>query len=114
MEWSAERRAHWFYHNQHNIERDAYERGMKDAAVAAEVAKLKAQNVQPNPDYVDKEFVDNPDLMYDQNYVEAAYNPVVVERSSGSGVGKVLLWMIIIGVVGGLAYVLVFRVRWGQ
>jgi hypothetical protein len=112
-DWTAERRAYWLYHNQANIERDAYERGMKDAAVAAEIAKLKAQGVKPNPDYVDKEFSDNPDLMYDQDYVEAAYNPVVVEEHS-SGVGTVLLWFLVIIIAGAVVCILVFKVRWGR
>ena len=114
MEWSAERRARWLYHNQNTIEREAYERGMKDAAVAAELAKLKAEGVNPNPDYVDAEFADNPDLMYEQEYVEAAYNPVVVETRSGSGLLTVFIWIIIIGFLCYLAYVLLFKVRWGR
>lgn len=109
-EWSAERRAAWFYHNQHNIERDAYERGVKDAAVAAELAKLRAQNVRPNSDYVDPEFSKDPSVMYTQEHVEAAYNPEV----ASSGALTVLLWIVIISVLLGLAYILVFRVRWGK
>lgn len=107
-EWSAERRARWLYHNQNVIEREAYERGMKDAAVAAELARLQTEGVQPNPDYVDDEFKENPDLMYEQEYVEAAYNPVVVEtRPQGSALR-------ILGVCCFLAYLLFFKIRWGN
>ena len=108
-EWSAERRAMWLYHNQTSIERDAYERGMKDAAVAAELAKLKAQNVAVNPDYVDKDFTDNPDLMYSQEYVEAAYNPTVVPPAE---VNLTVLWVILgVIVVGAVVYFVVFRMK---
>lgn len=107
-EWSAERRARWFYHNQGNIEQAAYERGMQDAAVAAEMARLKSQNVSVNRDYIDEEFVDNPDLMYDQQYVEAAYNPTVVHSSGGGWVLKVILIILVLGVL----YWLFFVKRW--
>jgi len=74
-DWSAERRARWLYNNQDRIERDAYERGIRDSATAAEIARLQQQNAVRDPHYVDQDFKDNPDLMYEQQYVEAAYNP---------------------------------------
>jgi hypothetical protein len=79
-EWSAERRALWLYNNQHTIEQSAYERGMQDQAVAAEIARLKSENKTIDPDYVDSEFASNPDLMYDQEHVEAVYNPVIEHK----------------------------------
>ncbi|CAE7860254.1 RARS [Symbiodinium microadriaticum] len=91
-EWSAERRARWLYHNRASIEQDAYERGMRDAAVASELAKLKAANTSVNPDYVDSQIADNPDIMYSQDYVEAAYNPEVQSSSGGR-----TIWDIITG-----------------
>ena len=81
MEWSAERRAAWLYHNESHIERDAYERGMKDAAVAEELAKLKAAKTPVNPDYVDKDFVDNPDLQYTQEHIDSVYPQKPVEEA---------------------------------
>jgi hypothetical protein len=112
MEWSAERRAQWFYHNQHVIERDAYERGMRDAHVAEEVAKLKAQGVKPNPDYVDPEFKNDPSAMYTQEYVEAAYNPPMAQTNWQ--VVVIMIW-IVVGVIGAYAlYYLVFKIRWGK
>ena len=114
-EWSAERRAQWFYHNQNVIERDAYERGLRDSAVAARVAELQRQNLHPNPDYVDPEFSNDPSMMYTQDHIEAAYNPEVVASSNDSGValtiffGVVIVWMLLI-----LGYVVFFKVRWGK
>jgi len=113
-EWSAERRAAWFYHNQHNIERDAYERGLRDSAVAAEVARLRARNEAVNSSYVDLQFADNPDLMYDQKYVEAAYNPTIVPPSQpGDGSGVLVFFGILAGlaVIAGLVW-LIFVKRW--
>lgn len=75
-DWSAERRAMWFYHNQNTINRDLYEQELrKNSALAAEVNRLHTQNVSVNPQYVDKEFVDNPDLMYSDAVVAAAVKP---------------------------------------
>lgn len=108
-EWSAERRAQWLYHNQNNIERDAYERGMKDAAVTAELARLKAENAAVNADYVDPDFADNPDLMYSQEFVEAAYNPTVVPQPSADP--TILLWVFGVIIVGGVIWFVVFRMK---
>jgi hypothetical protein len=113
MEWDAERRAQWFYNHQNTIERDAYQRGMQDAAVAQRVAQLKAQNAPINQDYVDPEFAKDPSLMYTQDHIEAVYNPEVV-HSSSSGAGTVLMWLAIVGVLCVAAYVLMFQVRWGK
>jgi hypothetical protein len=112
-EWSAERRAKWLYHNRYNIEQSAYERGIKNAQVAAAVAQMEAKNVSRKEDYIDPEFSDNPDLMYDQEYIEAAYNPTVVHQTSG-GIASILLWIIIISVLCYAAYLLVFKVRFGR
>ena len=111
MEWDASRRARWLYNNQSNIESAAYQKGMQDAAVAAEIARLKTEGAAADPNYIDKEFSDNPDLMYDQDYVEAAYNPMVQQPSSA---GTVLKWLVVGTILGVFGYVLLFKVRWGE
>jgi hypothetical protein len=113
MEWDAERRARWLYNHQHTIERDAYERGMRDSAVAQRVAELKAQNARVDPDYVDPEFAKDPSLMYTQDHIEAVYNPEVAPPSN-SGSSTLLLMVLGIGVLCVAAYVLVFHIRWGK
>lgn len=113
MEWDSSRRARWLYNNQGNIEAAAYKEGMQDAAVAAEIARLKAEGIAADPNYIDEEFADNPDLMYDQEYVEAAYNPTVVQPRKSSA-GTILLWMIIIGVLLYGGYFVTCKVRWGR
>lgn len=115
MEWSAERRAAWLYNNRDNIERDAYERGMRDAEVAKTVAELETNKVARDPNYVDPEFAKDPSLMYDQNYVEAVYNPTVVSKdNSGSGIVTFMVVMVIILVIAVIVYFMVFKVRWGE
>jgi short subunit dehydrogenase-like uncharacterized protein len=112
LEWDAERRARWLYHNRDNIEQDAYERGMKDAQVAQAMAKLEADKVARDPNYVDPEFADDPSVVMDAGYVEAVYNPTVVERSYAWIVWLFLvpLGLVILGCVG---YWVIFKIRWG-
>jgi hypothetical protein len=110
MEWDANRRARWFYNNQSNIEAAAYKEGMQDAAVAAEIARLQAEGKAADPNYIDPEFADNPDLMMDQEYVEAAYNPTVVEPTSNTG--RTLLIVLLVIVLFGVGY-WVSTKRWG-
>ena len=105
QEWSAERRARWLYNNQANIERSAYERGMQDAAVAAEIARLQSEGAAANPNYIDPEFAENPDLMFTQDYVEASYNPTRVPPSGGSWVVWAFFSIIILGVLFWLFFV---------
>jgi hypothetical protein len=111
-EWDAERRARWLYHNQNRIEQDAYERGMRDAQVAEHIAKMKAENVAVNSDYVDSEFADDPSAMYTQEHIEAVYNPKVVNH------GNTVLVVIVCVAVGAAAimfmYWLIFLKRWGN
>jgi hypothetical protein len=128
MEWNAERRAQWLYHNQARLSAEAYADGARDAAVQQRLAALEAQKIPRDGNYVDPEFASDPTDQYDQNYVAAAYNPTVMpvqvsaapipkampsQSSSGSGVGTVLLWLCGIGAAGAIVYV-VFNVRWGK
>ncbi len=106
MEWDAERRARWLYNHRYSIETSAYERGMRDASVAAEVAKLEARSTQRDTAYVDKEFADNPDLMYTQEAVEATVAP--------SRAGWVILWVFVgLGGVALTVWFVGFK-RWGN
>ena len=82
MEWDAQRRADWLYHNQARLSAEAYADGARDAAVQQRLAALEAQQVPRNVNYVDPEFASDPTDQYDQNYVEAAYNPTVMPYQS--------------------------------
>ncbi len=115
MEWNAQRRADWLYHNQARLSAEAYADGVRDAEVQQRIAALEAQQVPRDVNYVDPEFASDPTDQYDQNYVEAAYNPTVMPAQSGGGsvVGTALLWLFGLGAAGAIAYV-VFYVRWGK
>jgi hypothetical protein len=114
MEWSAERRAMWFYNNRYNIDSAAYERGLQDGEVRARIAALERQNMARNTSYIDPEFNDNPTLMYDQDYVESCYNPNVrtVNYSSpgGGGVAWSILGWICLGLVVLIGGIFLFNV----
>lgn len=75
MDWSLERRALWLYHHQSTVNSDLYTKQLENAQLKAEIERLKARKVIVDANYVDNEFRDNPDLMYDDNYVKAVYNP---------------------------------------
>ena len=109
LDWSLERRAMWMYHNRHTIDSHLYAQQMQNAQLQARVAALEGQGVQRNPNYVDSEYKDNPDLMYSNEYVSAAYNPA----PAPAGGGSYLWWILGAFVVAGLIW-LVFIKRWGN
>lgn len=98
-EWSADRRAAWLYNNQDKIEKEAYAEGLKDAKVAAEIEKLKASQAKIDPNYVDAEFKNDPDLMYTQDFVEAAYNPELKPEPQTSYSKYVILGIVFVLIV---------------
>lgn len=114
MEWSAQRRATWFYNNQGNISSSAYQRGVQDTEVQQRLAALEAGGAARNTDYVDPEMADNPGMQYSQDYVEAAYNPTVVASSGGSAAGSTLMWIFVIclGICG--IWFVSTKLRWGK
>lgn len=76
MDWSLERRAMWMYNHQNTINQQLYAQQMADnAQLRAEVEALKLRGQAVNPHYVDPEFTADPDVMYSEDYVNAAYNP---------------------------------------
>ena len=112
MEWSAQRRAMWFYNNRSNISASAYQRGVQDAEVQQRLAALEAGGTAPNADYVDPEMADNPGMQYSQDYVEAAYNPTVV-ASSGSGAGSAFMWIVVIFIGIVAIWFVATKLKWG-
>ncbi|WP_165228078.1 hypothetical protein [Aquisphaera insulae] len=128
MEWNAERRAQWLYHNQARLSAEAYADAARDAEVQRRLAALEAQRVPRDANYVDPEFASDPTDQYDQGYVEAAYNPTAMPEPvpvaatyspaaprgrDGSGGGSVILWLSALCGVVALVYVF-FNVRWGK
>lgn len=127
LEWDAQRRADWAYHNRDRIEADAYRRLVADQDVQRRLATLEAQNVRRNASYVDPDFAEDPSLMYDQNYVEAVYNPTVREvpvvasvprtqvvyRSGWHPMTTFLVIVVVVSGVVGVIY-LITKVRFGE
>lgn len=109
---NSHQRAMWMYHHQSDMDQARYaEMLRKDAKLQAEIDQLKAQKVAVDPSYVPPQMADNPDLMFNKDFVDASYNPVQVAPSSGSGAffsGMFIVFVVI--VVGGLAvYFMFFR-----
>jgi hypothetical protein len=112
---NSHQRAMWMYHHQSDMDQARYDEMLrKDAKLQAEIDQLKAQNIARDPSYVPPEMADNPDLMFNKDFVDASYNPVEVETntpSGSSGAGAVFGWMFIffvVVVVVGLAVYFLF------
>jgi len=131
LDWSLDRQAMWFYHNHSAIDQQLYQQQLaKNVALQAKIneleAKEKAGQLKRDPNYVDPEFKENPDLMYTGEYVEAAYNPVatpVVTRpvvtsppvaATGTSGLSIVIWTFVILVVLGAIVYFVFIHRWGE
>lgn len=111
------------YNHQQEIDASAYQRGLRDAQVSAYLNRYEQQKLSHDTNYIDKDFVDNPDLMHTQDYVEAAYNPQVQVVASGppTVIGQTFLWILVVGfgilVLFGLVlagYFLLTRIRVGD
>lgn len=104
---NSHQRALWMYHHQNDMDEARYQAMLaKDAKLQAELEALKAANMARDPNYVPEQMQDNPDVMYNKEFVEASYNPVAVETVSSSsgaaGVISVLFWTIVILGIGGI------------
>jgi hypothetical protein len=117
MEWDAERRARWFYNHRYDIESDAYARGVRDAQVSGYINKWEAQRVARDAAYIDTEFRKDPSLQYTDDYVQAAYNPVVVKSDPVSLGGTLKVFLILLSIILGMVilwgiYYVIFVHRW--
>jgi len=118
LDWSLERRAAWYYHNQHCMDQALYQKSLADnAQLRLEIEKMKARSVSVNTGYIDPEFADNPDLMYTQEHIDAVYNSAEPDEDNTvhvvhhhEGGGWVILW-VLLGI--GLVY-LVFIKNWKE
>jgi hypothetical protein len=113
-DWSLERRAQWMYNNQNTMNSQLYQQELaKNAQLAAQVEALKARGAAPDPNYIDPEFKDDPDLMYDDAAVTAAFNPTPVPAEhTPSSAGAIFIWIlaiVFIGIVLFGLYYFIFR-----
>jgi len=113
---SAEERARWAYNHRDQLD-DARYRDMvkRDADLEARVRALEAEKKARDPNYVPSGLSDNPDLMYNKDFVNAAYNPSPAvyhppPPSTGPSAGTVLFWLLIIVLVGALVVFVIWFV----
>ena len=109
-------RAYWAYNHYDYMDRLRYRDLLEhDAALAARVRQLEAQHLPRDPAYTPPGL--DPDLMYSDEYVQAAVNPTELPAAATTqpahhfwrGVFHVLL---VVGIIGLLVW-LVFIKRWG-
>lgn len=104
LDRSLEERAMWAYHHRSSMDEARYRDLLaKDAQLEARIRALEAQGVKRNPAYTPAGITD-PDLMYDDNYVTAVYNPQVPPAPpthrhpphpySGPSFGTIMLWLL--------------------
>lgn len=117
---SLDTRASWAYHHRDSMDQARYrEMLQRDAQLEARVRQLEQQGTKRDPGYqppgVDR------DLMYTDQYVEAAYNPqptagvTVPTPSHRTGRGVLTTLLVIALILGFLCFAVwfVFFKRWG-
>lgn len=80
----------------------------KDAKLQAEIDALKAKNLTPDPSYVPPQMSENPDLMFNKDFVDASYNPVAVENDAVNEGGSGGMWIVIVLLILVLGGVVVY------
>lgn len=109
---SLDRRAEWAYHR-HDMDEARYRTLLeKDRRLEERVRELERQGVKRDPAYVPPELKDNPDLIYTDEYVEAAYNPQPKPASARHAL-TVLGIIVLVLALGAFLVWLVFFKRWG-
>lgn len=116
---NSHQRALWMYHQRPvsqggTIDDVRYNELLKkDAKLQAELDALKAQNLARDPSYVPPQYADNPDLMYNKEFINASYNPQEVHTpgpsGGGVGFGTILLWFLGILLVVVVVYFFFFH-----
>lgn len=95
---SLDQRAYWTYHHRQQMD-DARYREMvtKDVQLETRIRALEQQKVARDPNYVPTAMKDNPDLMYSDQYVNAAYNPQVIPPPAPPNhTGHYVMWFALI------------------
>jgi hypothetical protein len=116
LDQNLQTRAYWAYNHRGVMDEARYRDLLaRDARLEAEVRKLEAQKVPPDPAYEPPGI--DPDLMYTDQYVTAAYNPQPpAPRPPGAslraGLGVLVRALIVIAVVAFLIWLVFFK-RWG-
>lgn len=88
LDRSLDERAMWAYHHQHTMDQARYREMLaRDAQLEARIKQLEKDGVKRDENYTPKG-VDN-DLMYSDDYVDAAYNP-----EGTSSLCSVIFWIL--------------------
>jgi SLA1 homology domain 1, SHD1 len=72
--WPADRIALWAYHNRDNIGYEYWKQIANRSGVDSELTRLVHSGARVDPGYIDPEFINDPDLMYNDSFVSAIYN----------------------------------------
>lgn len=100
----------WLYNHQANIDAQLYQQRMQNAALRAEVERLKMQGVRPDPSWIPPDYKNKEHLMYDPEFVAASANMQDAGyRSGGGGAGWVLLWTLVFIVVIALIWLVLIK-----
>lgn len=117
LDRSLEERALWAYHHRADMDAARYQAMIaKDAQLEARVRQLEQEKIARDPGYTLKGM--DPDLQYNDSYVQAAYNPTPTPRpvaATGSGCGTVVWYVFLIVLSFACAATLVWLVfikRW--
>jgi hypothetical protein len=105
--WDDNRKAQWFYNNQNTINQNVFNQQLQqNAALRAKIEEMRRNGVQPDPNYVDPEFKGEEDMMYDQNFVQAA---APVKKRSWLGGWGCLCTTLSLVLIGVLVWFVFFR-----
>lgn len=115
---SFQTQANWAY-NHRSMMDDARYRDLlaHDARIEQEIRNLEQQNVPRDPTRTPQSAQGDqlpPDLMYNDDYVKAVYNPQprAAPASGGSFLHGFMTFLIIVAVILGLMWLVFFK-RWG-
>jgi hypothetical protein len=110
LDRSLDERAMWAYHHRESMDDARYQELLRrDAQLSAKIKELEAKGVQRDPTYT-LPGVD-PDLQYDDEYVEAAYNGEK-EQTDYAWLGWLCLGVVVFVGVVFVVYFLVFVKKW--
>ncbi len=106
---SLDHRASWAYHHRDYMDQARYRDLLAhDAQLEARIRQLEAQQVPRDPSYL-PEGMNEPDLMYRDEYVTAVYNP---QPRPTHVLGVLLKTFVVIGIMALVVWLLFFK-RWG-
>lgn len=109
LDRSLEERAMWAYCHHSEIDSARYQALLaKDARLEARVRQLEANKTARDPSYVPSGI--DPDLQYTDDYVDSIYNPHVESAAAPTHIGRVLFWVFMVVLIGGVVAFVVYMV----